>query len=75
MIEGFGSVGQHAARFLARRGARLVAASDSRGATQHPGGIDVEALIAHKRAGLALTAFAGASPMKGEDLVGIECEI
>jgi glutamate dehydrogenase/leucine dehydrogenase len=74
-IEGFGSVGQHAARFLARRGARLVAASDSRGATHHPGGIDVEALIAHKRAGLALTAFPGASPMKGEDLVGIECEI
>jgi glutamate dehydrogenase (NAD(P)+) len=74
-IEGFGSVGQHVARFLARRGTRLVAASDSRGATHHPGGIDVEALIAHKRAGLALTAFAGASPMKGEDLVGIECEI
>jgi glutamate dehydrogenase/leucine dehydrogenase len=75
VIEGFGSVGQHAARFLAGRGARLVAASDSRGATHRPGGIDVEALIAHKRAGLALTAFAGSSPMKGEDLVGIECEI
>ena len=74
-IQGFGSVGQHAARFLARRGARLVAASDSRGAIHDPGGIDVDALIAHKRAGLALTAFPGASPMKGEDLVGVECEI
>ena len=56
-IEGFGSVGQHAARFLARRGARFVAASDSRGAIHDARGIDVDALIAHKRAGLALTAF------------------
>jgi len=28
-IQGFGAVGQHAARFLVRRGARVVAASDS----------------------------------------------
>jgi glutamate dehydrogenase/leucine dehydrogenase len=74
-IQGFGSVGQHAARFLARRGARLVAASDSRGAIHAAGGIDVDALIAHKRTGLALTAFPGVSPIQGEDLVGVECEI
>src|SRR5512138_1714981 len=30
-IQGFGAVGRHSARFLAERGARLVAASDSRG--------------------------------------------
>src|SRR5271168_677587 len=31
VVQGFGSVGQHAARFLAEKGAVLVAASDSRG--------------------------------------------
>ena len=74
-VEGFGAVGQHAARFLVRRGARVVAASDSRGATSDPGGLDVDALIAHKRAGQGMSAFPGGSPMKREDVVGVECEI
>jgi glutamate dehydrogenase (NAD(P)+) len=74
-IQGFGAVGQHAARFLAQRGARLVAASDSRGATHDPDGLDVEALIAHKRAGLAVSAFPSGRPMKADDLVAVECEI
>jgi glutamate dehydrogenase/leucine dehydrogenase len=74
-IEGFGAVGQHAARFLGERGSRLVAVSDSRGATWHPDGLDVDALIAHKRAGLGVAAFPHGRPMKGDDLVAVECEI
>ena len=67
-------MGQHAARFLAQRGARLVAASDSRGAIAEPGGLDVDALIAHKRAGRGVAA-SRASADDGEDLVAVECEI
>lgn len=74
-VEGFGAVGQHAARFLARRGTRLVAASDSRGAIQNPEGLDVEALIAHKQAGRPLSEFPHGRPMGGDQLVGVECEI
>ncbi len=74
-VEGFGAVGQHAARFLARRGARLVAASDRGGATHNPDGIDVDALIAHKRAGLALRTFPDGRPMDGGELVAVDCEI
>jgi glutamate dehydrogenase (NAD(P)+) len=74
-IEGFGAVGQHAARFLAERGARLVAASDSRGAIADPDGLDVAALIAHKCAGLVLAEYPGGKPMAREDLVGVACEI
>ena len=75
VIEGFGAVGQHAARFLVQRGARVVAASDSHGATSDAGGLDVDALIAHKRAGRDVSAFVGGVPMRGEDVVGVECEI
>lgn len=75
VIEGFGSVGQHAARFLASRGARLVAASDSRGAVYSPTGIDVDALIAHKGSGHALPTFPSGTPMAGADLIGVECDI
>lgn len=74
-IQGFGAVGQHAARFLAERGARLVAASDSRGAIYHPDALDVNALIRHKRSGLPVSEFPGGSPLDGDALVGVDCEI
>ena len=74
-VEGFGAVGQHAARFLTRRGARLVAASDSRGAILNPQGLDVDALIAHKRAGSEVSAFPHGRPLAADQLVGVACEI
>ena len=45
-IQGFGAVGKHAARALAERGARLVAASDSGGTVIDQGGLQIEELIA-----------------------------
>jgi glutamate dehydrogenase (NAD(P)+) len=74
-IEGFGAVGQHAARFLAARGARLVAASDSRGAIHDPAGLSVDALMAHKRAGRPLSEFPGARVIARDALLGVPCEI
>ena len=50
-VQGFGAVGKHAARFLAARGAVLVAASDSTGAIANPKGLDVAALAALKDGG------------------------
>lgn len=74
-IEGFGAVGQHAARFLVKQGVRLVATSDSRGAVQNPAGFDSEALIAHKRAGLPVSAFPNGRSLDREELVAVPCEI
>jgi len=50
-VQGFGAVGIHAARFLAERGAVLVAAADSRGTVHDPRGLDVEALVKVKQSG------------------------
>jgi glutamate dehydrogenase (NAD(P)+) len=75
VVQGFGSVGQHAARYLSERGAVLVAASDSRGAVAESGGIDVAALIAHKRAGGAVASFPQASATAPEMLLGWPCDI
>ncbi len=74
-IQGFGSVGKHAARFLAERGAKLVAASDSRGAVYNPDGLDIEALIAHKEGGSPVHGFSGGQAIAQEALVGVDCEI
>ncbi len=75
VVQGFGSVGQHTARFLAERGARLVGASDSRGGVASPDGLDVADLIGHKEATGAVTGFAGAKAVSPEALLALPCEI
>lgn len=74
-VQGFGAVGQHAARFLAAKGAVLVAASDSHGAIADPGGLDVAALIALKRSGKPVTAHRSSRTIGRDDIVGVGCDI
>jgi glutamate dehydrogenase (NAD(P)+) len=74
-VQGFGSVGQHAARFLAERGVILVAAADSRGAVYNPQGLEVEALIAHKQRGVSVQTFPAGQALDGDRLVGVDCDI
>jgi glutamate dehydrogenase/leucine dehydrogenase len=40
-VQGYGAVGRHAARFLAEKGARLVAAADTSGTVVNPNGLDL----------------------------------
>ena len=47
-IQGFGNVGYHAARLLAKSGCKVVAVSDVRGGTYAENGLDIEALKTHK---------------------------
>jgi glutamate dehydrogenase (NAD(P)+) len=78
VVQGFGSVGRHAARFLRERGAVLVGAADSRGAIHAPdaaAGLDLDALIALKAAGRSVAECAGAKPVAQGDLVGLDCDI
>src|SRR5512132_1864806 len=56
-VQGFGAVGRNAARYLAERGAVLVAASDSYGAVVNPAGLDVEALAAFQAESGRVGAF------------------
>jgi glutamate dehydrogenase (NAD(P)+) len=44
-VQGFGNVGGHAALFLSRMGAKIVAASDVSGCLVNPDGLDVPGLI------------------------------
>jgi glutamate dehydrogenase/leucine dehydrogenase len=74
-IQGFGAVGMHAARHLARAGAKLVAASDSHGTIADESGLDVEALIAHKHAGRPLGEFGRGQKLGGDAVIDIPCDI
>jgi glutamate dehydrogenase (NAD(P)+) len=74
-VQGFGSVGKHAARFFADKGAILVAASDSRGTVHDPGGLDVEALLIVKEQGGHVAELPEGEKLVGDAIVGIDCDI
>ncbi len=74
-VQGFGAVGKHAARFLAERGAILVAACDTGGTVAKAGGLDVQALIALKDQGRSVFDYSGGTRMARDAIVGIDCDI
>jgi glutamate dehydrogenase (NAD(P)+) len=75
VIQGFGAVGKHSARFLAACGAVLIAASDSTGAVHSPAGLDVTRLIALKDGGKSVVDYDGGRRLERDALVDIECDI
>jgi glutamate dehydrogenase (NAD(P)+) len=75
VIQGFGAVGKHAARFLAARKAVLVGAADSQGAIYHPDGLDVEALLRLKEAGQSVADYPQGQRFDRDEVVDFECDI
>jgi glutamate dehydrogenase (NAD(P)+) len=75
VVQGFGAVGRHAARFLAEEGAVLVAAADSRGAIHNPEGLDVAALVELKENGGSVAEYGYGERLDREAVIEIECDI
>jgi len=75
VVQGFGSVGRHAARFLCDKGARLVGASDSHGGVVAEAGLDVDALLEHKAKGASVAEFGGGKTITGDALLDVACDI
>ena len=75
VIQGFGSVGKHAARFLAEQGAKIIAANDTQGTIYNPDGLDVQALFKLKDEGKSVADYQGGEALERDDIIGIECDI
>lgn len=75
VIQGFGAVGMHGARFLAERGAILVAASDSQGTLYDPHGLPVADLIGLKEAGKPVYAYTSSQTLDRDAVLDKECDI
>ncbi|GAA1695043.1 Glu/Leu/Phe/Val dehydrogenase [Nonomuraea maheshkhaliensis] len=75
VVQGFGAVGTHVVMNLAGRGARVIAVSDAEGAVHREEGLDVEALLATKRAGKPVSAFPGGRAVDRDDILWLECEL
>lgn len=74
-IQGFGNVGQHAARFLVERGAVLTIANDLDGTVYNPDGIDVEVLAELKQTTGRVTEYEQAQKLPREAFLDLECDV
>lgn len=75
VVQGFGAVGLHAARFLKEIGGVIVGAADSRGSTHNPDGLDLDSLVALKRSGRSVAEAGDGRPGPSEAVVEMSCDI
>ena len=76
VIQGLGNVGYHAAHFLEEAGAVLVGIAEYEGAIGKPDGIDLEALVAHRKETGSLLDFPGAENLAASsDALELDCDI
>lgn len=74
-VQGFGSVGRAASRFLAKKGAVLVAASDTHGTIYNPDGLDVEMLLKIKASTGSVTNYKQGNVFSTEEVFSVPCDI
>ena len=74
-IEGYGNVGRHAALFLEKLGATLVAASDTGGAIYNPDGIVASELSAHKATHGSVATYKKGKRIEPADLFTAPCDV
>ena len=74
-VQGFGNVGSWTCRFLAGRGARVVAASDISGGLLAEDGLDVAALVRHVQAGATLDSFGAADHISNGELLALDVDL
>ncbi|HEV2449422.1 MAG TPA: Glu/Leu/Phe/Val dehydrogenase [Thermoplasmata archaeon] len=75
-VQGFGNAGSIAVRILQdEQGAKLVAASDTRGAIHAPAGMNATALEEHKKKTGSVVGFPGSKPISNEELLALDVDI
>ena len=76
IVQGFGNVGYHAAKFLQEGGATIIGIIEYDGAVVNKDGIDVESLYKHRNGTGSITNFADAKTIKnGASVLEYECDI
>lgn len=75
VVQGFGAVGKHSARFLAEKGVVLVGVADSKGAISNPDGLDLDTLLTMKAEGRSVMEYPEGQKFKRDAVIGIECDI
>ena len=75
VIQGFGNVGGMAAKLMARAGFRIVCVIEVDGAVYNPRGLDVLALMKHRRETGSILGFPEAEDMDRDEALFLDCDV
>ena len=76
IVQGLGNVGYHSAKFFFEAGAKIIALAEYEGAIWNKDGLDVEAVVAHRKATGSILNFPGATNFaKSSEALEMECDI
>jgi len=75
LVQGFGNVGSHTARILAKTGATLVATGDYKGYIANPEGINPHKLAEHVSNTGSVLEYRGARPISREEFFAMDADI
>ncbi|MDI3340803.1 MAG: Glu/Leu/Phe/Val dehydrogenase [Sphaerobacter sp.] len=75
VVQGFGNAGSTVAILLHQLGCRVVGVSDSRGGIYNPQGLDIPAVLEHKRQTKSVVGFPEADQVTNQELLELDCDI
>ncbi len=76
IVQGLGNVGYHAAKFFHEGGSKIVGLAEYEGGIYNANGLDLEAVVAHRKATGSILGFPGATDYKnGFDVIEQDCDI
>jgi glutamate dehydrogenase (NAD(P)+) len=75
VIQGFGNVGSHVARFLAEDGVKIIAVSDATTGIYNPHGLSVGSLLEYVREHRFLEGFPEGEAISNAELLELPCDI
>ncbi|MDO8724456.1 MAG: Glu/Leu/Phe/Val dehydrogenase [Candidatus Methanoperedens sp.] len=74
-IQGFGNVGENAARILHQTGYKITAVSDSKGGIINKDGLNITEVMNHKQETGSVVDFPGSKNITNEELMVSDCDI
>jgi len=76
IIQGFGNVGYHSAKFLAEEGAKIIGIAEYDGGIYDENGLNIEALDKHRKATKSITGFPGSTAIAdSKSMLTMACDI
>ncbi len=75
VIQGFGNVGGMSARLMARSGFKIICIIEYDGAVYNPQGLDIEALMQHRKETGSITGFTGGQDIDRESAFFLDCDV
>ena len=75
VIQGFGNVGGMSAKLMARSGFKIICIIEYDGAVYNPNGLDIEALMQHRKETGSITGFAGGEDIDRDSAFFLDCDV